>query len=37
VVNVTATVSYNALFNNLGFTTATLNLQANAQAAAMGF
>ena len=37
VVSVTANVSYNALFNNLGFTTATLNLQANAQAAAMGF
>ena len=37
VVNVTATVPYNALFNNLGFTTTTLNLQANAQAAVMGF
>lgn len=37
VVTVTATVSYNALFNNLGFTTTTLNLQADAQAAAMGF
>lgn len=37
VVNVTATVSYDALFNSLGFTTTTLNLQANAQAAVMGF
>lgn len=37
VVTVTATVSYNSLFSNLGFTTSDLTMQANAQAAVMGF
>lgn len=37
VVNVTATVTYNALFNNLGFTTTNLSMEANAQSAVMGF
>lgn len=37
VVTVTATVPYESLFGTLGFTTANLTLQANAQAAVMGF
>ncbi len=37
VVNVTATVVYQPLFNNLGFTTTNLNMKADAQAAVMGF
>jgi Flp pilus assembly protein TadG len=36
-VTVSATVPYNSLFGSLGFTTATLNLRADAQAAVMGF
>lgn len=37
VVSVTATVTYDALFNKLGITTTNLTLQANAQTAVMGF
>ena len=36
-VTVSATVPYNSLFKNLGFTTTTLNMRADAQAAVMGF
>lgn len=36
-VTVSATVPYNSLFGTLGFTTATLNMRAEAQAAVMGF
>lgn len=36
-VTVSATVPYNSLFGSLGFTTATLNMRADAQAAVMGF
>lgn len=37
VVTVSATVPYDSLFGSLGFTTATLNMRADAQAAVMGF
>jgi Flp pilus assembly protein TadG len=37
IVTVSATVPYNSLFGNLGFTTTTLNMRADAQAAVMGF
>lgn len=37
VVTVSATVPYDSLFGALGFTTATLNMRADAQAAVMGF
>nr|WP_294812792.1 TadE/TadG family type IV pilus assembly protein [uncultured Sphingomonas sp.] len=35
-VNVSATVPYNSLFNNLGFTSTNLSLRARSQAAVMG-
>ena len=36
-VTVSATLPYNSLFKNLGFTTTTLNMRADAKAAVMGF
>jgi Flp pilus assembly protein TadG len=37
IVTVSATVTYNSLFGNLGFTTTSLAMRADAQAAVMGF